>query len=176
MFVTYVSYTLLKVVLTPLDAYIKNDDIYKSNKVLSRDFRNLKTHAKRHLKNDCDWQKKEIYKGKCETPEHAVGMRIARLYYAGYLIGSYKRYFEQEILKSVLNGLDVGDINHSSEFYLNFMPFLSEQVTKRLKSFFSSRPDHTGFKPPVNLQSDKVTYVHRPRQFTSVRKVVPESA
>ena len=131
---------------------IKNDDIYKSTKVLSRDFRNLKTHVKRHfenevyLKNDCDWQKKEIYKGKCETREHAVGMRIARLCYAGYLIGSSKRNFEQETLKSVLNGLDVGGTNHSSEFYSNFMPFVSEQVTERLKSFFSSRLDHTVFK------------------------------
>ena len=62
---------------------IKNDDIYKSIKVLSWDFRNLKTHIKRHfenevhLKNDCDWQKKkENYKGKYETGEHAVGMGI----------------------------------------------------------------------------------------------------
>ena len=45
--------------------------------------RNLKTHIKRHfenevhLKNDCDWQKKkENYKGKYETGEHAVGMGI----------------------------------------------------------------------------------------------------
>ena len=30
---------------------IKNDDIYKSTKVLSRDFRNLKTHVKRHFDN-----------------------------------------------------------------------------------------------------------------------------
>ena len=43
------------------------------------------------------------------------------------------RTFEQEILKSVLNRLDVGGINHSSEFYSNFMPFVFEQVTKRLK-------------------------------------------
>ena len=83
---------------------IKNDDIYKSTKVLSRDFRNLKTHVKRHfenevyLKNDCDC-KSETGEGKCETREHAVGMRIARLCYAGYLIGSSKRNFEQEILK-----------------------------------------------------------------------------
>ena len=122
---------------------IKNDDIYKSTKVLSRDFRNLKTHVKRHfenevyLKNDCDWKKKEIYKGKCERREHAVGMRIARLCYAGYLIGSSKRNLEQETLKSVLNGLDVGGINHSSEFYSNFMPFVSEPVTERLKSLLA---------------------------------------
>ena len=30
-------------------------------------------------------KKKENYKGKCETREHAVGMRIARYYYAGHL-------------------------------------------------------------------------------------------
>ena len=45
---------------------IKNDDIYKSTKVLLRDFRNLKSHVKCqfenevHLKNDCDLQKKGI--------------------------------------------------------------------------------------------------------------------
>ena len=55
------------------------------------------------------------------------------------------------------------------------MPFVSEQVTERLKSFFSSRLDHTGFKLPVNLQSDKGINVHRARQFTSVVVVVPES-
>ena len=113
-----------------------------------------------------------IGKGKCETREHAVGMRIARLCYTDYLIGSSKINFEQEILKFVLEGLDVSDINHSSEFYSNFMPFVSEQVTERLKSFFSSRQDHTRFKPPVNLQSSNA---HRSRQFTSVLTVVTES-
>ena len=45
---------------------IKNDDIYKCTKVLSRDFRNLKTHVKRHfenevhLKNDCGKKRKFI--------------------------------------------------------------------------------------------------------------------
>ena len=47
----------------------------------------------------------------------------------------------REILKSVLDGLDVGDINHSSKLYSNFMPFVSEQVAERLKRFFSSRLD-----------------------------------
>ena len=101
---------------------IKNDGICKSTKVLLRDLRNLKTHVKCHienevhLKNDCVCRKKEIHKGKCERREHVVGVRIARLCYAGYIIGSSKRKFEQQTLKSVLNGLDVGDINHISEF------------------------------------------------------------
>ena len=83
------------------------------------------------------------------------------------------RNFGQEILNFALNGLDVHEINHSSELYSNFMPLVSEQVTERLKSFFSSRLDHTGFKPPVNLQVDKVINVHRTRQFTSLVTVVP---
>ena len=87
MFVTYVSYIPSQGGShTPgrFKYNIKNDDIYKSTKVLSRDFRNLKTHVKRHfenkvhLKNDCDWQKQETYKGKCETPEHTDSMRITR--------------------------------------------------------------------------------------------------
>ena len=102
-------------------------------------------------------------------------MWVARLCYAGYLIGSCKRNVEQEILQSVLNGLDVGDINHSSEFHSNFMSFVSEQVTERLKSFFSSRLEHTGFKQPVNLPADKGINVHITRQFTSVVTVFPES-
>ena len=81
----------------------------------------------------------------------------------------------EEILKSVLNGLDFGDINHSSERHSNFMPFVSEKVTERPKGFFSSCLDHAGCKPPVNLQADKGKNAHRTRQFTSVVTVVSES-
>ena len=45
------------------------------------------------------------------------------------------------------------------------MSFGSEQVTERLESFFSSRLDHAGLKPPVNLQADKETNVHRKRHL-----------
>ena len=87
-------------------------------------------------------------------------MLIERLCYIDYLNGSSKRNFEQEI-KSVLNGLDVGDINHISELYSKFMLFLFQQVTERLKSLFSSRLDHTGCKPSITLQADKGKNVHR---------------
>ena len=82
---------------------------------------------------------------------------------------------EQEILKSVLNGVDVGDINHSAELYSKFMSFASAQVTEPLQSFFTSRLNHTGCKPPDNLQADKGANAHRKRQFASIATVVPES-
>ena len=65
-------------------------------------------------------RKKEIHKGKCERREHAVSMRIVRLCYAVYLIGSSKSNFEQETLKSVLNGLDVGDMTTCREIFSTF--------------------------------------------------------
>ena len=79
---------------------MKNGDIYKYTKVPSRDFRSLKIHVKRHFENkvhrksDYDCQKKKNYQGKCEAPEHTTGMRITRLCYADYLIGSSKKNFE----------------------------------------------------------------------------------
>ena len=102
-------------------------------------------------------------------------MLIARLCYTGYLIWSSKINFEQETLKSALNVLDVADINHSPALYSKFIPFASEQVTKQLKSFFNCRLDHTECNPPVNLQTNKGTNVHRTRQFASTVTIVLES-
>ena len=153
--------------------------ISESTNVLSRDFRNLKTHVKRHfenevcLKNGYDWQEKENHKSKCEIREHGAGKRIATLCRLPNWV--IQRNFEQEILKSVLNRLDIGDINHSPKLYPNFIPFVSEQVTEQLHSFFGSRLDHTGCKPPVNLQADKETNFHKTRQFTSAVTAIPES-
>ena len=76
-----------------------------------------------------------------ETRVHFIRMRIACLCYSEYKEGSSKRKFENEVQKAVLNGLDMGDINHSSEFYLAFMSFVSTEVSDRLKTFFNSRID-----------------------------------
>ena len=113
---------------------INNDDIY--TKVPSTYFCNLKTRVKHHLlkrsspKNECDWHKKQNNKGKCETCDSGISMRITRLRYAGCLIGLSKINFEQEISKFVLKGLDVGDINHTSKLYSKLMLFISQQVTE----------------------------------------------
>lgn len=52
-------------------------------------------------------------------------MWIARLFHKDYLIGSSRINFRQETLISALNGLNDGDINHSSELYSNFITFVS---------------------------------------------------
>ena len=106
---------------------------------------------------------------------HSIGMRIARLCYAGYQRGSSKRNFEQDIFILVLNGVDLGNINHSKEFYSEYMPYVSNEISGQVKRFFKSRLEQTGFRPPLNLQADEGTNCHRTRQFTSVVTIVPDS-
>ena len=158
-----------------------NDEQYLSNQVMSQEFRNLKKHIKRHfmqeihLNNVEKWEKEESKRCSRETRCHAIGMRIARICYAGYQSGMSARGYEKEILKAKLNGLDVGDINHSKEFYSNYRSFVADEVRNCLSSYFTSRLQPTGFLPPVNVQADKGTNCHRTRQFTSVTTVVPDS-
>ena len=55
------------------------------------------------------------------------------------------------------------------------MPHVSNEVSGRVKKFFESRLEHTGFRPSLNIQADEGTNFHRTRQFTSVVTIVPES-
>ena len=67
------------------DYDISNDDVYSQTKVMCREFRNLKTHLKRHFDNE-DHKKtvetmemERLAKSMVETREFAIGMRIARI-------------------------------------------------------------------------------------------------
>ena len=110
---------------------LSNDELYMTTNIMSREFRNLKIHIKRHFENEDhikraeDRNKEEVAQSKTETREFSIGMRIARICYSMYKDGAAKRSFETEILKAALNGTDVGDINHSKEFPSNFRPYVA---------------------------------------------------
>ena len=147
----------------------------------SRPFINLKAAIKKHFKTTLHtnnweaWKQKEDANEAFKSRVHEVGMRIARICYAGYKGGSSKRNFEQEILKAVLNGCDMGDINHSDQFPRKFRPFVKREIRNRTKKFLNSRLEQTGFEPALNISADKGTNVHRSRQFTTVKTCVPDS-
>ena len=134
-----------------------HDEQYLSNQVMSQEFRNLKKHIKRHLMQEIHlsnvekWEREESKRSSRETRCHAIGMRIAWICYAGYQSGMSSREYEKDILKAKLNGLDVGDINHSKEFYSNFRCFVANEVRSCLSSYFTSRLQPTGFLPPGGL-------------------------
>ena len=162
--------------------YDKDDDIENENKNLSQRFRNLKAHMKAHLMNKTHidhwekWKQIEEENHKFESRCHEVGLRIARLCYDIYKDGSSMRSFEKEVVKAVLNGTDLGDLNHSKRFPDKFREFVAAEVRKRTVGFLGTRLPQTGFLPPLNIQADKGTTVHNTRQFTTVTTITPGSA
>ena len=81
-------------------------------------------------------------------------MRIGRICYADYKEGNSKRHFEKEILKADLNGCDMGDFNHSDQFPRKFRPFVQDEINGKLKTFFNSKLEQTGFEPSLNIAAD----------------------
>ena len=81
------------------------------------------------------------------------------------------RSFEKEVVKAVLNGTDLGDLNHSKRFPDKFREFVAAEVRKRTVGFLGTRLPQTGFLPAVNIQADKGTTVHNTRQFTTVTTI-----
>ena len=87
---------------------------------------------------------------------------------------SYADY-EDEILQAVKNSLDVGDINHSKDFPVNFRPFVAAEIHSRTTSFMITRSKNTGLLPSLNICADKGKNFHRTSQFITVVTVVPDS-
>ena len=157
----------------------KSEGISSQNQ--SSEFRHLKAHLKDHfckkvhIGNWEAWNKADSEEKKFENRCKEVGLRIARLCYDLYRDGKSLRAYEQEVLKAVLNGTDMGDLNHSYNFPDKFRSFVAMAVKNKTVTFLSSRLEQTGFLPPVNVQADKGTSVHNTRQFTTVTTVVPGS-
>ena len=146
-----------------------------------KNFKYLKSHLKRHLANKTHVENHEA-KNKTEDDERKfqirckqVGLRIARLCYDGYKSGSSARAFENEVMKAVLNDIDLGDLNHSKNFPDKFRRYVATEVKRRTSAFLSQRLPQTGFLPPINVQADKGTTVHTTRQFTTVTTITPGS-
>ena len=80
---------------------VEQNDDDGENLQQSRSFRNLKIGIKKHFQSTLHndnwkvWKAKEDAKEVFKKREYEVGMRIARISYAGYKAGSSKRNFEQ---------------------------------------------------------------------------------
>ena len=103
---------------------------------------------------------------------HEVGIRCARICYDNFKNGKSVRSYEEEVVKAVLNGSDMGDLNHSKRFPEKYRPYVAEEVKSRKVQFLSTRLPQTGFLPALCLQADKGTTVHNTRQFTTAAIVV----
>ena len=113
-----------------VDFYEEACEEDEENKVNKQSFYNLKRSVKRHFEAELHvenwkaWNHKNEKEKAHKKRNHEVGMRIARICYVDYKEGNSKRHFEQEVLKADLNGLDMGDVNHSDQFPRKFRPLL----------------------------------------------------
>ena len=160
------------------DIHVNEEDEHTKQ---TRKFLNLKGSIRKHFKtiphnkNWEAWKAADDEKKAIVKRSYDVGMRIARICYVEYKEGNSKRHFETEILKAVLNGVDMGDINHSDQFVRKFRPFVRREIHEKTKQFLNSRLEQTGFYPAMNISADKGTNVHRSRQFTTAKCCVPNS-
>jgi len=107
-------------------AIFKYDDVVGAinppEKVLSKKFRNLKTHLQAHLKSASHItaldrrtaNEKEL--DKSDRRERAVGKRIGRICYYMFKQGRPDTDFEHLVYLHSVNDSAIGDINHSNRF------------------------------------------------------------
>ena len=71
---------------------------------------------------------KEEEREKMVIRNHEVGMQYARICFANFKNGNSVRSYEEEIVKAVLNGCDMGDLNHSKNFPDKFRPYVASEI------------------------------------------------
>jgi hypothetical protein len=150
-------------------------------KVLSKKFRNLKTHLLAHLKSTSHItalerrtvNEKEL--DKSDRRERVVGKRIGRICYYMFKQGRPDSDFEHLVYLHSVNDSDIGDINHSNKFPAKILPIMSNEVTQRLTRFLDNPLEQTGFRPSGKIGADKATWKHRTRQFVTFTTIVPDS-
>ena len=107
--------------------------------------------------------------------EMSIGMRIARICYFLYTRAKPFTDFEFLLLLHNLNGVKIGNINHSRKFAAKFLPFVATVIKERKIEFITSRMIQTGFRPPLALTADLATFRLKCRHFMAVITCTPDS-
>lgn len=162
--------------------YHSEDGIeFEKDQKLPKSFSNLKSHIKKHILSHSHVNKQhekvleETSSEKSKTRLHDIGMKVGRVAYNVCFSGMSFQSFETQILLQNLNGVDIGDINHSKDFVKKLLPEFAKHIKGRVKKFITTTLPQTGHLPAVNTAADKATYKHRSRQFVSLTTIVPDS-
>ena len=151
------------------------DDLRKRNKK----FANLKGHVKRHFfDNRCCLNKNDLNAEKIEkrkSNEKAAGMNLGRIIYNIVTTARSYNDYEKDVVLAKLNGIKVGDINHSRKFVPDFLKSLSQACKDLIVNYLKSDLEKTGHRPPISLVADLATFQRVTRQMVSVITVCPDS-
>ena len=157
-------------------------DTTVDNKYPTRNFRNLKINIKKHLtENKFHKEKQEILKNKTKLFENLksrqekVGLNIFRIRYNAIKQGKSLQTFESDITQAHLNGVDVGDINHSHKFTAGLDKAIYETMKDDLQKNMNTVLDATNNKRPAGIVFDKMTPNKRTGQIHGLIIPVPEN-
>ena len=152
-----------------------------TDKLLSRELRNLKTMVKAHLKTKTHLQKQKILKTqtlnmkKRSSRIRMIGLNVFRTRYNGILQARSRIDFETDILKGKMNGEDLGDINHSRRFAKDLDDAIYETMKADIKHNVNKKLSATNQKRPFGLVFDKMTPNKTTGQIHGVIVPVPEN-
>ena len=152
-----------------------------SGMVMSTQFRNLKVALRKHLEGSNHQkivtQKKvqEKLEDKVQAREKKIGLVLGDV--AFYLLKLGRPNTDFPYLVNILAraGVDVGDINHSSEFIANWAGVCGKVVEGRVRKYFQTELIQTGRRPPSKAICDKATWKHETRMVSGLVTVVPDS-
>ena len=141
---------------------------------LSAAFRSLKDTVKRHFRSERHARAEEAAK-RSEQQSAArskeagtVAVRVLRTAYYVLSKSLSQTAFEELIVLQHMNGLNMGNINHSKAFMSQARDMFYQQV-------ITSLTEHVQRQPCVALSADKATVNKRTVDITAITTVVPEA-
>ena len=159
---------------------ITNGLSFPAGTSLPAKFKNLKQRIKDHMKSEIHLRalgivdKHSEVEKKNDARSKVISMRMARKVYFGVKEAMTYDEFERSCLLDQLNGLDIGDINHSSRFFRGFRTTIYEIIQTSASKFITRVSLETAFRPVLNIIVDKATYKHRTRQVIAAVIVVKD--
>ena len=133
-------------------------------KIHPREFRNLKSHLKRHFSSKKHLDKEEEVRKEKEEKKYLVsrdqkaGKNLARAAYSVIKSRNPEIHFEREVFLIFKAGGEVGNLNHSKNFVPKMRPYFASSVRKLLTEFLTNPMPQTGLLPPLAITFDGATY------------------
>jgi hypothetical protein len=158
----------------------ENEDDF-TGKIQTSKFRDLKKILIRHLNTSGHLEKlketriRDKLEEKVRGREKKIGLVLGNIAY--YLVKMGRPNSDFTSIVNILSKakVDVGDINHSSEFVANWAPVCATVIEEKLKKYFQTVLPQTGQRPPAKGVADKATWKHVTRMVSGLVTVVPDS-
>ena len=144
-------------------------------------FRSMKRNLRRHLEGQNHKEKVAAGYAQEKLEDKLIGreMKIGKVLgdVGFYLVKLGRAYSDFPLLVNILAraGVDVGDINHSTEFISNWSKVCGEVVEARVVKHFQTELVQTGRRPPAKAICDKATWKHETKMVSGLVTVVPDT-